>query len=366
MAEPVPIALLVDDACPLLHVYREHALHVHHRAPVAGDGRPLAERVPNAFLDRFCDIAAARRMAGKFSIVPSSSFEGDVARGFAGDRAGTRAWLDTARRRLGGRFDFSPEMLTHDLAVDLGTGRPLEESEHAWSQHQDRHTLTPYLAHALRLLSRAGISCTGVTSPWSFGIQVEPEYQAAIVAAQREVNRRDVSWYFLHTRHDRPQTRPWVALARGPARLVAIASTVPDVWWQTIDSPRTDRDWIVEVADQALTADGAGGALRRVLDAGGWPVLLTHWQSLFSNGLETGLRALDEVGRRVEAVLGDAVVWSSCSDLVARTLAADQIGRKRTSPGGEHTSPGPFGRPPGVPKPRAGVRPATGVPRGTG
>jgi hypothetical protein len=146
---------------------------------------------------------------------------------------------------------------------------------------------------------------------------------------------------------------------------VAIASTVPDVWWQTIDSPRTDRDWIAEVADQALTADGGGGALRRVLDAGGWPVLLTHWQSLFSNGLETGLRALDEVGRRVEAVLGDAVVWSSCSDLVARTLAADQAGRKGTSPGGEHTSPGPFGRPPGGPEPGAAVRPDTGVPRGT-
>ena len=179
-------------------------------------------------------------------------------RGFAGDPAGTRAWLDTARRRLGGRFDFSPEMLTHDLAVDLGTGRPLAESEHAWSQHQDRQTLTPYLAHALRLLRRADVFCTGVTSPWSFGIQVEPEYQAAIAAAQREVNERDVSWYFLHTRHDRARTRPWVALAEGPARLVAIASTVPDVWWQTIDSPRTDRAWIETVADQVLTADGRG------------------------------------------------------------------------------------------------------------
>jgi hypothetical protein len=304
-------------------VYREHALHVHHRAPLTADGRPLAERVPNAFLDRFCDVADARGMAGKFSIVPSSSFEGDVVRGFARDPVATGAWLDTARRRLGGRFDFSPEMITHDLAVDLGTGRPLPESEHAWSQRQDRHTLTPYVAHALRLLRRAGVVCTGVTSPWSFGIRVEPEYQAAIAAAQREVSQRDVSWYFLHTRHDHPRTRPWVALSEGPTRLVAIASTVPDVWWQTIDSPRTDRAWIETVADQVLTADGQNGALRRVLDAGGWPVLLTHWQSLFSNGLQSGLLALDEVGRRVEATLGDAVVWSSCSQLGARTLAAD-------------------------------------------
>jgi hypothetical protein len=74
------------------------------------------------------------------------------------------------------------------------------------------------------------------------------------------------------------------------------------------------------VADQALTRDGREGAVRRVLDAGGWPVLVTHWQSLFSNGLETGLKALDEVGRRVGATLGGAVSWSSCSELVGLTL----------------------------------------------
>ena len=42
-----------------------------------------------------------------------------------------------------------------------------------------------------------------------------------------------------------------------------------------------------------LTPDGRGGKIREVLDAGGWPVILTHWQSLFSNGLETGLAVLD-------------------------------------------------------------------------
>ena len=40
-----------------------------------------------------------------------------------------------------------------------------------------------------------------------------------------------------------------------------------------------------------------------MLDAGGWPVLLTHWQSLYSNGLGTGLAVLEEVGRRVRASL---------------------------------------------------------------
>ena len=329
MPDPrTPIALLVDDSCPLVHVYREHAVHVHHREPATADGRPLLEIVPNAFLDRFCDVVESRGMAGKFSIVPSSVSRGGVLRGFDGDAARTRAWLDTANSRLAARFDFSPEGVTHDLAVDLVTGRALDEGENAWSQHQNRETLTPYLAHALDLLRRAGIDCAGVTSPWVFGIQVEPEYQAAIVAAQRQVHGRETSWYFLHMRADHPETRPWVAVRDGPARLVSIASNVPDVWWATIDSPRTDGDWIDSVADRALTRDGRDGAVRRVLDAGGWPVLLTHWQSLFSNGLETGLRALDEVGRRIQDSLRDRVRGSTCSELTALTLAADGITKR--------------------------------------
>jgi hypothetical protein len=40
-------------------------------------------------------------------------------------------------------------------------------------------------------------------------------------------------------------------------------------------------------------------------------VLLTHWQSLFSNGLETGLAALEEVGASVSAGLAGEVEWLS-------------------------------------------------------
>jgi hypothetical protein len=326
-AAPVPITLLVDDPCPIVHVYREHTVNVHHRTPVTRDGRPLERWVPNEFLDRFCDVVDAQGMAGKFSVVPAPGGKGDVVRGIAledgFDAAVTRDWLDTARRRLSARFDFCPEMITHDLAVDLATGQLLDVGENEWSQTQDRTALTPYVTRALDLLRQAGIDCTGVTSPWVFGRSVEGEYQAAIIAAQRAVYGRDVSWYFLHMLQDRPATRPWVAVADGPVRLVAVASTVADVWWATIDSPRTDAEWIAAIADEVLTPDGRGGAVRRVLDAGGWPVLLTHWQSLYSNGLETGLRALGEVGRRIRTALGDTVAWSTCSELTQRTLAAD-------------------------------------------
>src|SRR5437763_1269300 len=84
------------------------------------------------------------------------------------------------------------------------------------------------------------------------------------------------------------------APARGPATVVPIPSTPSDVWWKTIHSPRNDPAWIRRLADEILTENGRAGQVRRVLDAGGWPIWVTHWQSLFSNGLETGLAVLDE------------------------------------------------------------------------
>ncbi len=321
MASRVPITLLVDDSCPLVHVYRYHWADVHKRAPETNDGRPLVDVVPNSFLDRFCDVVERHGMAGKFSIIPAPAGLGDVAQGIAGQPESTRQWLATAKARLSERFDFSPEGLTHNLAVDLSTGAFLEEGEAAWSQSQTRATLTPYLVRELELLEAAGIDATGITSCWVFGQKVEAEYIAAMVAAQKQVYNREFSWYFLHIWHRYPGERPYIAYARDGATLVSINSTVDDFFWETINDPRTDTEYIHAVADCLLTADGRGGAIRTVLDAGGWPILMTHWQAFFANGLETGLAVLDELGRRVTTVLSGEVEWASCSELARRTVA---------------------------------------------
>jgi hypothetical protein len=319
---PVPLALLVDDPCPLAHVYRWHAAPGPGGYPVTGDGRRLVDDIPNAFLERFCDVVETHGMRGKFSIVPAPAWRGDVVRGVNGDLPGTAAWLDTVRRRLAGGFDFSPECITHDAAVDLATGTLLPLSESDWSQAQDRSTLAPYITYALRLLRDAGIHATGVTSPWVFGEEVEEEYAAAIVAAQREVYGTARSWYFLHMLHDHPGARPWVALSGTGGDLVSIPATTDDHFWKSIDSPRTDREFVDSLVDPLLTPDGEGGQVPRVLDAGGWPIILTHWQSLFSNGRETGLQALDELGRRISRHLRDACRWTTFSEITEMTLAA--------------------------------------------
>jgi len=322
MPKRIPITLLVDDSCPLIHVYRNHWVDVHKRAPLTDDGRPLLEIVPNAFLDRFCDVVERHGIAGKFSIVPAPAGLGDVVQGIAGfDPSLTRAWLDTAQARLGARFDFCPEGLTHNLAVDLATGDFYSEGEAIWSQSQSRATLTPYLTRELELLKAVGVDVTGITSCWVFGQQVEAEYIASIVAALKAVYNRDLSWFYLHIWHRYPGERPYIAYGRAEATLVAINSTVDDFFWETINCSRGDQAYLESVADRMLTADGRGGAIRTVLDAGGWPILMTHWQSFFSNGLETGLAVLDILGRRIASALADEVEWTSCRELAERTLA---------------------------------------------
>jgi len=317
-----PISLIIDDSCPLVHVFAHHWRDVHGKPLVTSDGRPMPLWIPNEFLGRFCDVVERHGMAGKFSIVPAPAGLGDVVRGIKGHPpALTRAWLDMAQARLAARWDFCSEGITHNLAVDLATGEFFPEGENEWSQRQDRSTLTPYLVRQLELLRDAGVDATGVTSPWVFGIQVEPEYVASLVAAQKAVYGRDFSWYFLHMLWAHPESRPWIACRDGETVLVSVPANVPDIWWDTIDSPRTDVEFIEALADRLLTADGQGGAIRAVLDAGGWPVVLTHWQSLFSNGLESGLALLDELGRRVSAVLGEEVEWRSFSELAQRAVA---------------------------------------------
>ena len=317
----VPISLIVDDSCPLVHVYASHRRDVHHQPLVTPDGRPIPLCIPNEFLHRFCDVCDRWGIAGKFSVVVAPGAMGDLDRGIAGFRKElTEDWVRVALERLSKRWDFCCEGITHNLAVDLSTGKCVDESENAWSQHQDRATLAPYLTYQLAMLKRAGIDATGVTSPWVFGLKVEPDYQRAIIDAQLEVYARKFSWYFLHMLWNEPSRKPWVAFQDETSTLVSIPALVNDFWWSTIDSPRSDREWISEVTDKMLSADGRTGQIREVLDAGGWPIVLTHWQSLFSNGIESGLAVLDELGRRVSLHLGGEVEWRNFSEIAERTV----------------------------------------------
>jgi len=312
-----PISLIIDDSTPLVHIHRE----LHKDDSVDRLGEPLKEKIPLGFLADFCDLARDTGLRGKFSVVPMPGGLGDIVNGLRGfDRAEVELWLETARTRLQPAFDFCPEILTHGKTVDLATGELLTHREDQWSFTQNRSTLAPYIARALELLRQAGIVATGVTSPWSFGIEVENDYAAAVSDAFNSVLGKKDSWYFLHIRCDEANVRPVVAFSEGDRRVVSIPATTCDAFGETLGSRRADDAWIQHMADYYLAADGSSGVVLDALERGTQPVILTHWQALFSNGRRTGLTALRLVAERINQHLSDRVVWTNFTDLMNKTL----------------------------------------------
>lgn len=313
----VPISLIIDDPAPVISVFHEHVI-----PPITGDGRPLIPTYPNSMLSDFCDIVEKWGMKGKFSIVPMPGNKGDISIGLEGvDQHEVEEWLSIVKKRLIPAFSIGPEMLTHHKTIDIETGLDLDIREDEWASTQDRTTLTPYIARALSILSDVGIDSIGVTSPWKFGIQVEEEYVQAISRAVKDVSKSEVSWYFLRGLRDVPNAKPWIALEEDGRTVVSIPPTTWDVTAATIDSTDTSDEFVNQLADKLISLDGKSGQIIRVLQTGGYPILIAHWQCLASNGLYTGLRVLDEVGRRINLHLSDRVEWMSYEEIMHMVIA---------------------------------------------
>jgi len=312
-----PIALIIDDPAPRVFVYHEHA-----GKETVQDGRPIPDNVPNSFLFRFCDVVEKYGIRGKFSVVPMAGGRGRIDEGFSGfPYSEIQEWVDTVKTRLSPYFSFCPEILTHHGYIDLSTMQMQGERENEWSFRQTSKELTPYIAFGLQLLKNVGIDATGVTSPWDFGEKNEDEYAKAIAYAMDEVWGRKESWYFCRSVYrSNSEAKPWMGYEDATHKCVAIPGTISDNIWQSMDTNDTSEEYISKIADNYLTADGKSGKILEVLKGGGWPILTTQWQSLFSNGNETGIRILGTVAQRVQEHLSDQVQWMCHEELMREAM----------------------------------------------
>ena len=323
-----PISLIIDDPAPVISTYYECALSGTTNFPYAKerqetkDGRPLLRKFPHKLLLDFCDVVERYGIKGKFSVVPMPGNRGNIVDGIDGvSEDEKREWIETVQKRIAPAFSIGPEMLSHNLAVDLETGNALPIRERDWASTQDRTTLTPYIKKALELLISSGFDAFGVTSPWNFGIEVEDEYAAAISEAVYEISGKKEAWYFLRGLRDTPNAKPWVQLEENGRTLVSIPATTRDVFWQTMDTTESSDEYVSSIADVLISRDGKSGSAVRVLETGGYPILIAHWQSLMSNGLGTGIRVLEEVAKRIEANLSDRVEWMSFEEIMKLVIS---------------------------------------------
>ena len=330
-----PVSLIVDDPAPAYNPAHFHSGF--RRGPL---------RIPPTLIDRFAHLIEATGIRGKFSVIPNPFGLGRVDRAVQGvDAAELGHFLDVVRARIAPRMDITPEVLTHWNALDLGTGRLLPLWEHVWSRQQTRHSLTPYLSLALEILNNVDLPCGGMTSPWDFGDGVEDDYAEALLDAQRAVNGRGLTWYFLHSDAVAPHVPPRLALFRPEAGEAVVSIVTCDsvdfgqaLWWG--DDPQQDL---------LLSADGRG-RLGEVIRAGGPAVWHTHWQTIFGHGTPRGLDGVRAIAERIEAHFGDRIGWIGCDALARYTAAAAAVS---LSPLGEPDSAhdpldGPSARPPAI------------------
>lgn len=304
----VPFSLIIDDSGPV-NMYSFH-----------NPARNKTRFVPVAFLRRFAAVARDTGLKGKFSVVPFPGCLGRLDQGLPGyPAAELGAFLDIVRSELAADWDLTPEMLTHWMAMNPRTLDILGQRENEWAEMQIAATLTEYIALALAILKNVGLAASGVTSPWDFGVKVEAAYAEAVEAAMRNVFGARRSWYFLHLIGERLDLRPtlmrWDASSgRG---VVSVPACAGDCFWDACDCPSVDeaRRRTKDAVERLIGHDGAGGRLAALAEAGQPIVLVTHWQSLFSDGSGAGLDILAEVIGKLNDAYAGRMRWVKTSEV---------------------------------------------------
>ena len=66
--------------------------------------------------------------------------------------------------------------------------------------------------------------------------------------------------------------------------------------------------------------------IRELIEAGKPVILLTHWQSLYTQGTGLGLEGLTTLAERIQKVFGNELEWVTCSERAKSFVAASRPG----------------------------------------
>lgn len=307
----VSISLLVDDGAPVNPMFFHDPTYPHDLL------------IPNALARDFADLCALYGVHGKFSVLPMPCCLGAIDEKLNRvPRRHLQGFLSIVRERIAPRFDITPEILTHLAAYRLKGGfHHLYEDE--WVARAPVAELTDYIALALEILRDVGLPATGVTSPWSTGDRNESEYAQAIGAAQWRVHGRYRTWYFLHCLGNIRPCPPSVSYRNSETGqvVVSIPATTNDPFWNTqrqvSNTNRAARAAAKAGVDLLLDKSG-GGRIPEVIGQNIPVTILTHWQSLYSDGTYDGLWGLERLLARLEKRYGSELAWTTCSELAER------------------------------------------------
>jgi hypothetical protein len=309
----IPFSLIIDDGSPVDPLFYE----------LPGYETPFL--VPAKFTRRVADTFDHFNLRGKFTLIPMPSCLGRI------DQSLQRVpqdhlieFLKLMRERIAPKFDITPEFLTHLSSYDLKTGKYQRHLyEDSWISQAPEEEIVEYFTLAFTILRNVGIESTGITSPWVSGIDVENKYAKALGNAQWNVFKRKLTWYFLHAVSDNEPPVQCSVEYRDPERgqvVVSVPSNAGDIFWSMDISPdkKVRQKMINDGIDRLLSPDGKTGRIHQLIESGFPVVIVTHWQSLFTQGTEQGLEGLIVLADRIQKVFGTGFEWVTCSEMARR------------------------------------------------
>lgn len=310
----IPISLIIDDGSPVDPLFYE----------IPGYETPFL--VPAEFTQRVAATFEKHGLRGKITVIPMPSCLGRIDKSLKRvPQQHLDAFLKIVRERIAPRFDITPEFLTHLRAYELKTGQYQHIFEDVWISRAPAEEVVEYFVLAFQILKNAGLEATGITSPWNSGIDCEKKYAQALADAQWKVFSRKLTWYFLHSvgwNAPRKCVVEYASAERGQT-VVSVPANAPDIFWSMEHPTRGERlQFINEGIDRLISADGHTGRIRQLIDSGDPVVLLTHWQSLYTQGTALGLDGLSALAERIQKVFGNTLEWVPCSELARRSISA--------------------------------------------
>jgi hypothetical protein len=306
----IPFSLIIDDGSPVDPLFYE----------IPGYETPFL--VPRAFTQRVADTMDKHDLRGKLTIIPMPSCLGHLDQSLKRVPAEhLKDFLEVVRERIQPRFDITPEFLTHLRAYDLKKEQYQHIFEDVWITGAPPEEIVKYFVLAFTILKNVGLNAPGITSPWVSGIDVEKKYAKALADAQWQVFNRKFTWYFLYgadwgePRHCTVEYHD----AERDQSVVSVPANFADLFWSMEKPPAERVQFIKDNIDKVLSADGRTGRIRQLLDSGYPVILLTHWQSLYTQGTGLGVDGLSALAERIQKVFGNTIEWVSITEMARRT-----------------------------------------------
>ena len=314
----IPFSLIIDDGAPIDPLFYE----------LPGYETPFL--VPAKFTSKVADTFDRFDLRGKFTVIPMPSCLGRV------DQSLKRVpqdhlleFLKIMRERVAPRFDITPEFLTHLSSYDLKSGNYRRHMyEDTWITQAPKEEIAEYFSLAFQILKNVGLEATGITSPWVSGIDVEDKYAQSLADAQWNVFKRKLTWYFLYAASDSEKPYQCNVKYKNQDRgqiVVSVPANAGDIFWSMDLPDNKDRPkFIKDGIDRLVSPDGKTGRIRQLIESGYPVVIVTHWQSLYTQGTELGLEGISVLAERIKTVFGSTFEWVPCSEM-ARRYAESQI-----------------------------------------